>query len=145
MNKTRSQANMIGGHIVFNNPLAGGAEAAWALLVAIIAHQKIMPILSKMMLIFAKIGFISWRAGGQLPAQNFAQHFFLCPKTQPKRNCWPSELYAHQFLSTKFDHVTPLKMVSCFVYGTIQKSLVQANGCIQYYVAMQCAFSVCFS
>ena len=40
MNKTRNQANMIGWHVVFNYPFAGGAKAALAQRTLVLSRQS---------------------------------------------------------------------------------------------------------
>ena len=116
----------------------------------------------------------AWRAGGrsggQVPGHNFAQHFFLCPtsmaqcsrmsETQKASRKKHNKNTTKRQLRTKWPRSTPnsehevwsfhtaiirLKMVTALHMSQFQKPLVQANGCIQYHVAMQCAFSVCFS
>ena len=40
MDQTRRQAHMIGWHVVFNNPFAGGAEAASAQRMLVLSRQS---------------------------------------------------------------------------------------------------------
>ena len=149
------RANMTGLHVVVNNPFAGSAQAASAKRTLILSRQPAVvfgchhcpskrAFFWPRKCLFLKTSILSWREGGQLLVQNFAQHFFCAPAAWHNLPAWlrhgkplmrrkhNSKAISHEWtVSTSISarevwslHTTTiwLNMFTCFAYGTISEA-----------------------